>query len=257
MTVKELRTLIDNLDEYIHVPGGIERLKKTVLHLAVSGQLVPQDPSEGTGEELYQQMQAKSMNGTSIRQKLQTKNNDSEIPFTIPANWRWVRLGEACSLKSGNQYQYTDTDESGVPYIKVGDMNHEANRKEITLSSQYYLQSDINENDLIIANSIIFPKRGGAIATNKKRAVVQPILIDSNTMAIKPSEVFDFKYFQTWFNGVDISQFGDYSAVPQVNNKDLVPLLIPLPPLAEQNRIVQKTTQLLDLVNQLEQQLEK
>jgi hypothetical protein len=53
MTVKDLRTLVDNLDEYIHVPGGIERLKKTILHLAVSGQLVPQNRSEGTGEELY------------------------------------------------------------------------------------------------------------------------------------------------------------------------------------------------------------
>ena len=57
MTVSELRTLVDNLDEYIHIPGGIDRLKKMVLHLAVSGQLVPQDPSEGNGEELYRQIQ--------------------------------------------------------------------------------------------------------------------------------------------------------------------------------------------------------
>ena len=57
MTVSELRTLVDNLDEYIHIPGGIDRLKKMILHLAVSGQLVPQDPSEGTGEELYRQIQ--------------------------------------------------------------------------------------------------------------------------------------------------------------------------------------------------------
>ena len=58
MTVNELRTLVDNLDEYIHIPGGIDRLKKMVLHLAVSGQLVPQDSSEGTGEELFQRIQA-------------------------------------------------------------------------------------------------------------------------------------------------------------------------------------------------------
>lgn len=56
MTVSDLRVLVDNLDEYIHIPGGIERLKMTVLHLAVSGQLVPQDPSEGTGGDLYLQI---------------------------------------------------------------------------------------------------------------------------------------------------------------------------------------------------------
>jgi len=92
MTVKELRTLVDNLEEYIHVPGGIERLKKTILHLAVSGQLVPQDPSEGTGEELYRQIQHEKQKlieeGKLKKQKPLPEISENEITFEIPRRWK-------------------------------------------------------------------------------------------------------------------------------------------------------------------------
>ena len=93
MTVKDLRTLVDSLEEYIHVPGGIERLKKTILHLAVSGKLVPQDPFEGTGEELYKQIQVEKQKriaeGKVKKQKPLLEIANDEIPFIVPLTVRF------------------------------------------------------------------------------------------------------------------------------------------------------------------------
>lgn len=102
MTVKELRYLVDNLDEYIHVPGSIERLKKTILHLAVNLAARPQDPSEGTGEELYQQIQAEKAKlvreGKVKKQKPLSKLRTMKYLLEIPIIWKWSLDWVICIL---------------------------------------------------------------------------------------------------------------------------------------------------------------
>jgi type I restriction enzyme, S subunit len=138
-------------------------------------------------------------------------------------------------------------------YVKVGDMNLDGNEYEILKSSTYFDKEIIKQNDLIPTRSIIFPKRGGAIATNKRRAILkEPILVDSNTMAVIPSSGMDFDFFLWWFNTIDLAEFGNVNIIPQVNNKDLIPLTIPLPPLAEQKRIVEKLEKLMKYCDNLE-----
>ncbi len=119
MTVSELRTLVDNLEEYIHVPGGIDRLKKMVLHLAVSGQLVSQDPSEGTGEELYRKIQAEKAElltqGKLKIQKTLPEVGEDEVPFMIPKSWKWVRPGDIGQINPRNSI----SDETEVGFIPM------------------------------------------------------------------------------------------------------------------------------------------
>lgn len=141
-------------------------------------------------------------------------------------------------------------------YVKVGDMNLEGNEYEIKTSSNYYDSREVNENNLIPIRSIVFPKRGGAIATNKRRIVQkEPILVDSNTMAAIVNEDVNFEYFLLWFNTIDLSAIGSDGTIPQVNNKDLNPLPFPRPPLAEQGEIVRKVNQLMALCDELEKKL--
>ena len=145
---------------------------------------------------------------------------------------------------------------NGIAYVRVGDMNLEQNITEITESSTYYIAESVKNSDLMPVGSIIFPKRGGAIATNKKRFVLKfPILVDSNTMAAIPVKSICFYYFSLWFKNIDLATLGNASVVPQINNKDIEPLLIPLPPLAEQNAIVERVDRLLEFVNALELQV--
>jgi type I restriction enzyme S subunit len=232
----------------------LENLNQAILQEAVQGKLVKQDTKDEPATELLKRIKAeKAKSGKKAKPLPPIK--PEEIPFEIPENWVWCRLGEIANLKSGNQYQLNPSS-SGIMFVKVGDMNSLENDYEIKVSSTYYTKNDINERDLIPKNSIIFPKRGGAIATNKRRVVLtEQILIDSNTMAVTPEFCIDFKYFFFWFSNIDLSKLGNDGVIPQVNNKDIDPLLFPLPPLSEQKRIVVELEKQLSKTKQLKEHI--
>ncbi len=230
--------------------NNTENLNQAILQEAVQGKLVAQDPNDEPANELLKRIKAeKAKSGKKEKPLPPIKPED--IPFAIPDSWVWCRLGEIANLKSGNQYQLNASD-SGIMYVKVGDMNNLVNDYEIKVSSTYYAKNDINEERFNPQKSIIFPKRGGAIATNKRRVVLaEQILVDSNTMAVTPEYCIDFKYFFFWFSNIDLSKLGNDGVIPQVNNKDIDPLLFPLPPLSEQKRIVSEIEKQLAKTKQL------
>ena len=99
--------------------------------------------------------------------------------------------------------------------------------------------------------TVIFPKRGGAIATNKKRLLETPATTDLNVMGLTPHREVG-PYFRTWFAAIDLANLSDGSNVPQVNNKDIQPLLVPLPPVTEQTRIVAEVERRISVIDELE-----
>lgn len=225
--------------------GDVAKLRQALLKEAIQGKLTKQVAKDGKATDLLNKIIAENGN-----KAMQIKNE--EIPFDIPENWVWCKLGDIAVLKSGNQYSYSKADD-GIMFVKVGDMNLRGNEIEITTSSTFFERNSVNKKDLILTGSIIFPKRGGAIATNKRRAVIkEPILIDSNTMAVIPSTEISFNYFLHWFSEIDLSKLGNDGVIPQVNNKDLNPISFPLPPLAEQIRIVNKLGKLMRLCDELQ-----
>ena len=229
-----------------------QELKNSILQLAIQGKLVEQRAEDGTAEELFVQIQEEKQRLIAEKKIKKEKPlpeiTEEEKPFDIPKSWKWCRINQISYLNSGGQYQENET---GIPYIKVADMNLAENIIEIQTSSRFVKCS---EADLVYPSSIIFPKRGGAIATNKKRKVLKmPICIDSNTMAMSLffKEIFDYVY--VWFISIDLERLSTGTSVPQINNKDIEPLLIPLPPLAEQKRIVAKIEELLPYIDRYEQ----
>lgn len=228
-----------------------QELKNSILQLAIQGKLVPQRPEEGNAEELYKQIQAEKQKlikeGKIKKEKPLPPITDNEKPFEIPESWKWVRISDIAYLNSGNQYEENS---NGFFYLKVADMNIIDNKIEIVTSSR---KANIPETELIPINSIIFPKRGGAISTNKKRLVLKfPIGIDSNTMAMSIIEPKIMPYIIKWFLNIDLGKLASGTSVPQINNKDIYPLIVPLPPLAEQKRIIAKIEKLLPYVERYE-----
>ena len=183
------------------------------------------------------------------------KDVTDEIPFDIPDNWSWTRLSSIIEIKSGNTYPSAMEKEVGEKlYVKVGDMNLQGNEFEILTSSRFV--DEFKEEHLIYPPSIIFPKRGGAISTNKKKLVLKDsILIDLNTMGITPYEDVEIMYLYYWFQSVDLSKLYNGTSIPQINNKDIIPLLIPIPPLTEQKEICKKITALYEFVSEIEKSL--
>ena len=144
--------------------------------------------------------------------------------------WLETTIGETCTLKSGTTVSPALERPGGdVPYLKVADMSFEGNEDQITSSSRFLTRADIKESTVIPSGATIFPKRGGAIMTNKKRIVALPICADLNIMSVIPSRKISARLLYYYFLNVDMRKLGSGSSIPQINNYDVEPLEISFP----------------------------
>lgn len=157
-------------------------------------------------------------------------------------NWLTGSVSDFCSIKSGSTVDKKLEVEAGdIAYLKVADMNTSENQNSIVTSSRFLKASDVRQTQIIEAGSIIFPKRGGAILTNKKRITDVPICADLNIMSVKSNGSVQPKLLFYYFLNVDMRKLGSGSSIPQINNYDIEPLKISFPKdSAEQSAIISK-----------------
>ena len=151
-------------------------------------------------------------------------------------DWKYLPLGEICEFISGFTPQKHELNEKeGVPYYKVSDMNRNAN-------SLYMEETELfvaHPRKTIPANSIIFPKNGGAIFTGKKRILKYDSIIDLNTEAINIKDKnIDLQFLYSFLLGIDFGQFDNGGGLPSINIRKMKEFIVPVPPLSEQERIV-------------------
>ena len=232
-------------------PGN---LQKSVLQLAIQGRLVPQCPEEGNAEDLYKQIQAEKQNlikaGKIKKEKPLPAITDDEKPFEIPQSWKWVRLGEIGITQTGNtpskaNLEYFGTD---IPFITPGDIaNNNVNYNNQGLSKIGKNVARIGEKNTIlqvciggsIGKSAIMDK---IVAFNQQINSVYPIFIDCRYL----HKVISSVYFIT-----EMKEKAGGTATPIINRGIWNTLLVPLPPLAEQKRIVAKLEEILPLCDKL------
>jgi len=140
-------------------------------------------------------------------------------------------IGKECTLKSGTTFPADKELAVGdVIYAKVADMNLPGNEIYIQ-ASKAYVSTDTAGKTIIPAGSVIFPKRGGAIGTNKKRMLLFDTCVDLNTMGVIPGTRLLTEYLFAYFQCLDLADISDGSTIPQINNKNVAPLQIPVPPI--------------------------
>ena len=148
--------------------------------------------------------------------------------------WNARSLGEAAQFYSGNSLPQGTPfkgQDGGFLLLKVSDLNALGNEREISTAAVWSKEPG-SRAGTCPSGSIIFPKRGGAIATNKKRMLIRPAILDPNVMGVKPAEkIFDAEYLYSWFKNIDLVDISSGSTVPQLNKQDLAPLEVPAPPL--------------------------
>lgn len=166
-----------------------------------------------------------------------------------------VKIGDICTLKSGTSLKEDVLNESnGIPYIKVSDMNLVGNEKYIVRANSYADES-INEKMLFPKGTVLFPKRGGAIGTNKKRIASKTVCADLNTMGVIPSDKISPLYLYYFFQNIDFATLYNGSSVPQINNTDIAPMEINLISLEEQDNIVTLLEKIDDIVRKRKKEL--
>ena len=167
------------------------------------------------------------------------------------------RIGDICTLKSGTTLKEDILVEDGpIPYVKVSDMNLAGNEKYIVTANSY-VDENISEKLIFPKGTVLFPKRGGAIGTNKKRIASKSVCADLNTMGVIPSERIRPQFLYYFFKSIDFGTLYNGSSVPQINNTDIAPMEIDLPSLDEQDKALTQFEKVDFLIQKREEQLTK
>jgi type I restriction enzyme, S subunit len=173
-------------------------------------------------------------------------------PIVNPKGWKIKSLGEVSDFYAGNSLPEGDAftgQQGGYLLMRVSDMNLPGNEKTIG-KCQYWSAVGGARSATCPAGSIIIPKRGGAIGTNKKRLTRQPTVLDPNLMAISPKPTMvQEAYLYQWFLGFDLSSISSGSSVPQLNKQDLAPLKIQVPDISLQKKFAARMDSLKALKN--------
>ena len=154
-------------------------------------------------------------------------NNGNDYP-----QWEKKKLGDLVSIKTGISPTNILDEYGSIPYFKVEQLN---NSNKYQINTPYKTK---NNQKLIPPKSIIFPKRGISILSNKIRILSQYSLIDTNIMALivkNNSTSNEFLYY--FLLNEDLSKIADTTSIPQINNKHIEPYNIYLPLLDEQEKI--------------------
>jgi type I restriction enzyme S subunit len=160
----------------------------------------------------------------------------------LPEEWQVVRLGEVAEAKGGNSFplKYQGDTKGKYPFFKVADMNN--------LGNEIYMvkyNHSIGEEVLFKLkakafpkDTIIFPKVGGAVHTNKKRILTKDSLVDNNIMCVIPLTKFLYPFYAfCFFQNFDLKSICNPGPLPSINSSSVRDLLLPLPPFPEQRAI--------------------
>ena len=165
-----------------------------------------------------------------------------------------AKLGDCVELFSGStlpEGEEFGEQVGGYALVKVSDLARDGNEKFITSTREWSSEAG-SAASTCPSDSIVFAKRGGAIAKNRKRITTIPSVLDPNLMGVTPkSELLTLAYLYAWFERLDLQSIQSGSSVPQLNKKDLAPLKLKLPRVEDQN----KYARLVDNVDSIKSQM--
>lgn len=237
----EINFILNNLEDFIRIPGGVERLSDTVLSFAVAGKLVQQDPNDENAEKLYKKVKEARLrliennNGRKKKVKESLEINQEEIPFVIPKSWIWVKLEELCDIQTGKKDANQGSENGEYRFYTCA---------QVPIKSKTYSFE---------GESLILPGNGANVGhvfyVNEKFEAYQRTYVLNNFKFINVEYIFN-AFQALWRSGMG-KQYG--GAINFIKIGNLTNFLIPLPPFVEQKRIVKKVEEVMTLINRLKQ----
>ncbi|MBR0557480.1 restriction endonuclease subunit S [Ciceribacter sp. L1K23] len=242
--------LLQHYEQIADAPDAIARLRQFILDLAVRGKLVPQDPADEAASELLTSIAAAKARlvkaGKNGKSKTSLPVPSEQVPFSVPDGWVLTRLGDIIILLSGQHLQpseYSEVAGAGVPYI-TGPSDFTANGLRI---SRYAL----------VRKAVA--RKGQLLLTVKGSGVGKTTICDLNEVAISRQLMsltpigWDLRFLEVITHRLATAlQSQARSLIPGIAREDVEDFVFPLPPLAEQHRIVAKVDELMALCDELE-----
>ncbi|HDX8375846.1 TPA: restriction endonuclease subunit S [Aeromonas dhakensis] len=232
---------------------GIKKLRELILELAVRGKLVPQDPSDEPASVLLERITAEKAQlvkeGKIKKPKALPEISEEEQYFELPEGWAELRLGAAINVLNGRAYKKHEMLESGTPLLRVGNLftSDKWYYSDLELEPEKY----IDNGDLIYSWSASFGPfiwNGGRVIYHYhiwKMDIFDPNSLDKHFMCLYLDAI-----------SASIKASGNGIAMVHMTKEKMEQLVIPIPPISEQHRIVAKVDELMALCDQLEQHSE-
>ncbi|MCA6062515.1 restriction endonuclease subunit S [Thalassolituus marinus] len=256
--------LANHFDLLFSGPMGawaIDRLKDTILQLAVMGKLVPQNADDEPASKLLEHIEEEKARlvkeGRIKKPKKLPAVSDDEKPFELPVGWKWIQLGFLGLTSTGktpstSQSQFFDGE---IPFIGPGQISPSGS---ILPPEKYLTEAGVLESTEALPDDILTVCIGGTIG--KLAIAKQRMAFNQQINAIRPL-VVDHSYI---YQAASTDEFRNRlldassgSATPIINRSKWEGLLLPIPPLAEQRRIVAKVDELFALCDQLKDRLQQ
>lgn len=242
-----------------------QELKNSILQLAIQGKLVEHRPEEGTAEELYREIQEEKRRlvkeGTIKKEKPLPEITEDEVPFEIPENWKWVRVGDCLSNHAGLAYKKENLMRKTSNMVRVlrggniSEMYYALNPDDVIISAEF-----VKPELLLKKNTIITPAVTSLDHIGKMARIdidYSDTVVGGFVLMLIPYYsqdifskfllfVFSSQYFRDCCRNI-VNKSGQ--AFYNLSRSKLMQLIIPLPPLAEQKRIVVKIEELLPYID--------
>lgn len=253
--VDQIFTILDTINTLqSQYQDNLAALKSKIIDAGIQGKLTKQLSEDGTAEELYQQIQQERKKqeecGKIKKEDLFPDIEDQSIPFSVPNTWLWTYLGNVSYIVRGGSprpiKQYITHDADGINWIKIGDV--EKGGKYIYHTNERIIPEGekksrrVYPGDFLLTNSMSF---GRPYISQIEGCIHDGWLLIRNLNGFDP----DYLYYllsSSYLYG-QFTEKASGSTVDNLNIDKVKSAMIPLPPLAEQKRIVAKLEELLPL----------
>ncbi|WP_447984955.1 restriction endonuclease subunit S [Nitrospira sp. Nam74] len=250
-----------HFDRLSETPDAIPKLRRFILGLAVRGKLVEQELSDEPASELLKRIQvekARLVRSGDIRRQVGISQvEETEFPFEIPASWRWVRLIDVLTkLTDGTHHSPTNLTDGDFKYITAKNIKPEG----VSLADISYVTAKVHHEIYARCNpekgDILYIKDGATTGIVTINDLDEPFSMLSSVALLKLSTgVYNrliAEFLRSPFFYMQMRGFMKGAAITRVTLKRMAPALVPLPPFAEQHRIVAKVDELMAQCDRLE-----
>jgi type I restriction enzyme S subunit len=242
----------EKFDLIAEAPGAVARMRTVILTLAVQGKLVPQFAEDESGERLVDKLKAVILNKNGRRTSLLEPITADEIPFDLPAGWVWERLGNLGETNIGLTYSPQDVSDEGIPVLRSNNIQN----GKLDLDDLVRVTCVLKQSAMVQDGDLLICARNGSRALVGKVAPIEHLKEPAAFgafMAIFRSRINPYLFhficsplFRRMIDEVNTT------TINQITQYNLRSTLAPIPPLAEQKRIVAKVDELMALCDQLE-----
>jgi type I restriction enzyme S subunit len=252
--------LLSNLDGLLENPVSVQRLRRFIVDLAVRGKLVPQDPNDEPASELLKQIakeKERLLKSAELKKEKSLSPVGEDTDFDVPANWRWTRLKIVSSyIQRGKSPKYAASDGSPVVSQKCVQWRG----LDLTVAKQVTFESlaDYEDVRFLRDGDLLWNSTGTGTIGRVIRLVAPPakLVCDSHVTVVRCLKV-DPEYIRIWLRSDHVYGLIEDRAAGSTNQVELTAEMatnqvLPLPPLAEQHRIVAKVDELTGLCDRLE-----